>query len=91
MTKYAMLNGAAGATGNFFAGLGQGSPCTAPGEYVSTFDYAANADGSRIGASNDVVLDLTTIPEPGTWAMPIAGFGMFVSIRLLRKHGRLGD
>lgn len=47
-----------------------------------TGDYLTN---STIGG-NDIVI--TAVPEPGTWVMTIAGFGILASLKHLRKKSR---
>jgi autotransporter-associated beta strand protein len=47
-----------------------------------TIEYAATATGGTGG--NEVVLEMTAIPEPGTWAMLFSGVGMLI----VWQHGR---
>ena len=51
-------------------------------EYALSYtgDFASN---STTGG-NDIVL--TAIPEPGTWGMILAGFGILIGIQRLRKR-----
>jgi autotransporter-associated beta strand protein len=46
--------------------------------------YNVNANGTTAG--DDVVLELTAVPEPGTWAMMLAGMGMLIVLKRRRRR-----
>jgi len=87
---YLIIDGGARGTGagNEFA---QGTSFTTDG-YTFTIDYATNfinsTTVSNIGTGNDVVLELTAVPEPGTIATVISGFGMLVFMMRSRRRAR---
>ena len=56
--------------------LASGDSFTVTGGYQFTIFYGVNANNT--GSGNDVVLELTAVPEPGTWAMLLSGAGMLV-------------
>jgi autotransporter-associated beta strand protein len=88
---YLIINGGAGSTGgsNEFA---QGTSITSGG-YTFAIDYAVNYVNSstinEIGSGDDVVLELTAIPEPSTWACMLAGAGMLILIQKNRRRKNL--
>jgi len=79
-TMYVIINGGAGGTGtgsNIFAGYAEGSTYSTTmggNQYQFTVEYAENATGT--GSGTDVVLDLTSVPEPGTWGSILGGLGL---------------
>jgi len=81
---YVIINGGDTAGSGTFA---QGSSITANG-YSFNIIYDTNAAGGGFGTGNDVVLQLTAIPEPGTWATMLSGFGMLLVVQRLRRKTR---
>jgi hypothetical protein len=87
-TFYAIILGGAGGTGG--SGLGGvtdvfssvtgatlvGNSFTLGAGWQFTIEYAVTATGASGG--NDIGLEMTAIPEPGTWAMLLSGAGMLV-------------
>jgi len=91
-TYYLIINGGANGTGvggNIFAGLTQGSSFVSNG-LTFAIDYATNYVNSTtvnsIGTGNDVVLELTAIPEPGTYGTVLLGI---VGLGLWRRSRRI--
>jgi len=88
---YVIINGGAGGTGtggNIFAGLAEGSTITTPSGFQFTIDYASSPTGGALASGNDVVLQLTAIPEPGAWGMMIAGLGLLMGLQKMRRRIR---
>jgi len=81
---YVIINGGDTAGSGAFA---QGSSITANG-YTFNIIYDTNAAGGGFGTGNDVVLQLTAIPEAGTWASMIGGFGMLLVLQRIRRKAR---
>ena len=75
----------AGTSGTFK----QGSSITLSG-YTFNILYGYNAAGTDTGNAGDVNVDLqlTAIPEPGTWAAMLSGFGMLLCIQRIRRKSR---
>jgi autotransporter-associated beta strand protein len=90
-TYYLIINGGSGSTegSNEFA---QGTSFTTSGGFTFAIDYATNFLSSTsvndIGTGNDVVLELTAIPEPGTWATMLSGFGVLLFVQRMRRKSR---
>jgi len=94
-TYYLIINGGAGGTGvggNIFAGLTQGSSFNVSNGFTFTIDYASTFLGSNsaptVGGGDDVVVELTAIPEPSTWATMLGGFGMLLFVQRIRRKAR---
>jgi autotransporter-associated beta strand protein len=94
-TYYLIINGGAGGTGvggNIFAGLTQGTSFNVSNGFTFTIDYASTFLGSNsaptVGGGDDVVLELTAIPEPSTWATMLGGFGMLLFVQRIRRKAR---
>jgi autotransporter-associated beta strand protein len=92
-TFYAIIVGGAGSTGSGSDVFGSYNGTAIVGNTFITsggwqFDvlYAENATGT--GGGNDVVLELTAIPEPGTWATMLSGFGMLLFVQRIRRKAR---
>ena len=81
---YVIINGGDTAGSGTFA---QGSSITANG-FAFNIIYDTNAAGGGFGTGNDVVLQLTAIPEPGTWATMLSGLGMLLVVQRLRRKTR---
>ena len=75
----------AGTSGTFK----QGGSITLSG-YTFNILYGYNAAGTDTGNAGDVNVDLqlTAIPEPGTWAAMLSGFGMLLCIQRIRRKSR---
>jgi autotransporter-associated beta strand protein len=93
-TFYAIIVGGAGSTGSGSDVFGSyngtaivGNTFITSGGWQFNILYAENATGT--GGGNDVVLELTAIPEPGTWATMLSGFGMLLFVQRMRRKGRL--
>jgi autotransporter-associated beta strand protein len=82
---YVIINGgASGSIADTFTNLPtSGSSITTNGY---TFDIYYDANSNNTASGNDVVLELTAIPEPRSWAMILAGFGMLSGIQRLRRN-----
>jgi len=92
-TFYAIIVGGAGSTGSGSDVFGSyngtaivDNTFITSGGWQFNILYAENATGT--GGGNDVVLELTAIPEPGTWATMLSGFGMLLVVQRLRRKGR---
>ena len=98
-TLYNIIIGAAGATTNglgttnFF---GNAVPTGGIGTITSgqyTFNVIYGTDGSTSGTplvGNDVTLQLTSVPEPQTWAMLLSGVGVLGMWQRSRRRGTAG-
>ena len=74
-------------TGNALAAGGQGEI------FIGGVDFAVfyNATGgSSLTGGNDLALLAVAVPEPGTWVMLLAGFGMLISFQRLRGRRQVG-
>jgi hypothetical protein len=38
------------------------------------------------GSDTDVAIELVSVPEPGTWAAVISGFGMLIVVQRMRRR-----
>jgi autotransporter-associated beta strand protein len=84
---YTIVNGGYNTgTSGFFAGLGaSGDSFTTSGGY--TFDVYYGVSNSNVGVSgNSVDVELVAIPEPGTWASLLGGFGMLLVWQRSRRR-----
>ena len=80
---YVIINGTA--AGSFIAGqFAQGTTIT--DSNGDKFNILYNVDSTGAVAGNDVVLQLTAIPEPGTWAMMLAGAAMLMVVQRARRR-----
>ena len=81
---YVIINGgyANSSSGQFL----QGTTYDTGGGFKFTIDYGVDSTGNPGGADVDLVL--TAIPEPGTWAAMLSGFGMLLCIQRIRRKGR---
>jgi len=82
---YVIINGGpSGTIAGAFANLPiNGSSITISG-YAFNIFYATNSNNTASG--DDVVLELTAIPEPGSWAMILSEFGLLWGIQRLRRN-----
>lgn len=79
---YVIINGGYTAgDGQFF----QGNTMNLGG-FNFNIEYGVDATG--INPGNDVDLTLTAIPEPGTWAAVLSGFGMLLFVQRIRRRAR---
>jgi autotransporter-associated beta strand protein len=85
---YVIVNGGASATGvssDWFTNApGQGDPVTTA--LNDTFDVYYGVDPTNTIAGNDIVLELVSVPEPGTWASLLGGIGMLVAWQRSRRR-----
>jgi autotransporter-associated beta strand protein len=95
---YIIING--GAT--LASGIGQGTDqfgsingVALSGDQVNLNGFVFNVlygynpgDGMEDAGGTDVALQLIAVPEPGTWAMLLAGAGMLAAFQRKRRHGR---
>jgi autotransporter-associated beta strand protein len=82
---YVLINGDAAGTGQITGEFAQGGSITASNGYMYNILYDVNANNTGVG--NDVDLELVAaVPEPGTWAMLIAGLGMLIVWRRSRRN-----
>ena len=81
---YVIISGgyATGTSGQFL----QGNTYNAGGGFVFAIDYGVDLAGNPGGTGVDLVL--TAIPEPGTWAAMLSGFGMLLCVQRLRRRTR---
>ena len=82
---YVIINGGAGSTGIGNDVFAQGGSINV-GNYAFNILYATNPNG--IGSGSDVVLQVTAVPEPGTWAAILSGFGMLLVVQRMRRARR---
>ena len=81
---YVLINGGTASTGDISGEFEQGTQITdAIGDQYNIL-YNVNASGVA-GAGDDVDLQLTAIPEPGTWAMILSGMGVLGLWRRSRR------
>ena len=87
---YVIVNGEAGATGSgsdVFAGLtASGDTFNVSDGYTFKVIYATDANGDGYQTGNDIAVELVSIPEPGTWASLLGGFGMLVVWQRSRRR-----
>ena len=84
---YVIVNGGTASIGNISGQFAQGSQITDPHGDVFNILYNVDASGDA-GAGSDVDLQLVAIPEPGTWAMIVAGMGMLCVWQRSRRNQR---
>jgi autotransporter-associated beta strand protein len=83
---YVIVNGGTSQpTGDFANVPNDGNTITLSG-FTFAIYYDVNAGNTSSG--NDVVLELTAIPEPGTWATMLSGFGMLLFVQRMRRKMR---
>ena len=93
---YVILNGGtstiSGGFSNFTIG-GNAANVTSLGNGISqlsengyTFDISYDGTSSSLSGGDDVVLELTAVPEPETWAMLLGGMGMLIAIQRARRR-----
>jgi autotransporter-associated beta strand protein len=83
---YVIISGGANGTGlggNVFA---QGTSLTTGGLTFS-IGYREDATDDGTGTGSDVVLKLTAVPEPGTWASIVSGAIMILAMSRRRRIG----
>jgi autotransporter-associated beta strand protein len=81
-TMYAIITDTASTT-DISGQFSQGGTITAGSD---TFNILYNENATGTGSGDDVVLDLTSVPEPGTWASMLAGMGMLVAFQRMRRR-----
>jgi autotransporter-associated beta strand protein len=82
---YVIINGDSASNGLIVGEFAQGTSITASNGY--TCDILYNVNSTNTGAGDDVDLELVAaVPEPGTWAMVIAGIGMLIVWRRSRSR-----
>ena len=64
----------------------QGLTYNAGGGFMFAIDYGVDSTGNPGGTDVDLVL--TAIPEPGTWAAMLSGFGMLLCVQRIRRRSR---
>ncbi len=77
-SKFVIIDGGAATTGSDGNVFAQGSSFTTAGGYDFDIFYATDANGDGAGTGDDVVVEMTGIPEPGTWAMVVSGMAILV-------------
>jgi autotransporter-associated beta strand protein len=93
---YVILNGGtstiSGGFSNFTIG-GNAANVTSLGNGISqlsengyTFDISYDGTSSSLSGGDDVVLELTAVPEPETWAILLGGMGMLIAIQRARRR-----
>jgi autotransporter-associated beta strand protein len=82
---YVLINGGAQATGTGADQFSQGSQITDSNGDIYDIIYATNATANGPGGDVDLV---AAVPEPGTWVMLLAGFGL-LAFRQRRRSRRL--
>ena len=87
---YLIVNGGANAHHRLFRQCPGKRFIIVAGGYTFSIQYDMNfiSSTSIAGSGNDVVLELTSIPEPGTWATMTGGFGMLLIVRRVRRNAR---
>jgi autotransporter-associated beta strand protein len=66
--------------------LGAGISQLSAGGYI--FDISYDGTSSALSGGDDVTLELINVPEPGTWAMMLAGMGMLGVWQRSRRNRR---
>jgi len=84
---YILINGGTATTGDISGQFAQGGQITASNGYVFNILYNVDANGNA-AAGDDVDLQLTAVPEPGTWAMMLSGMGMLCVWQRSRRRRR---
>jgi autotransporter-associated beta strand protein len=82
---YVLINGDSTGNGQITGQFAQSGSVVGSNGYVYDIFYNVNAGNTGVG--NDVDLELiAAVPEPGTWAMLIAGIGMLIVWRRSRRN-----
>ena len=60
------------------------------GNYVFLIDYVADSVSGNLAGGNDILLEVTAVPEPGTWvaaalAAAVIGYWLSVNRKRLRR------
>jgi len=84
---YVLINGGASGTGTAGNVFAEGSSITASNGDEFTILYDSNATGTGIG--NDVVLELSSVPEPETWGTFLGGAGLLIAMRRNRRTRKI--
>jgi len=84
---YVIINGGIATTGDISGQFAQGSQIIDSSGDVYSILYNVNAAGVP-NAGDDVDLELIAIPEPGTWAMMLAGIGLLCICQRSRRFAR---
>jgi len=71
-------------TGNDQFGNVTGGVYNSPGGFTYDVFYGVNANDS--GAGNDIVVEVVSVPEPGTWASLLGGMGILVAWQRSRRR-----
>ena len=69
-----------------FLGLSDGDTYSGPGGSEFLISYDATTGGAFDGAGNDIALQLTVVPEPGTFSALLGGFGMLMGMQRFRRR-----
>ena len=86
---YVIVNGGSNPVTGMFAGLPNLSTININGGYSFQIFYNTDAVGnSDAGIGNDVVLEVTAIPEPGTCATMLCSLGMLIAAQRIRRRTR---
>ena len=83
---YIVDNNDADAVTGTFLGLNDGDTYTGPGGSQFLISYDAITGGAFATGGNDIALQLTVVPEPGTFSALLGGFGMLMGMQRFRRR-----
>ena len=69
-----------------FNGLADGGTYNGPGGSEFLISYDAVTGGAFATGGNDIALQLTVVPEPGTFSALLGGFGMLMGMQRFRRR-----
>ena len=84
-----IINGGGSSVSGIFNGLAEGSTFAFASDPNVTFEVSYTANNSNntfAGTGHDVALEVTSVPEPGTWGMVFAGLGVLVAFQHARRR-----
>ena len=83
---YLVNNDGIDAVNGTFLGLSDGDTYGGPNGSQYIISYDATTGGAFDGAGNDIALQLTVVPEPGTFSALLGGFGMLMGMQRFRRR-----